>query len=285
MKHCLYLFLCVVSISCAQHDGQLTFICDLPNKFNENSGITTLQNDKIWLIEDNGNDDVIYEVSTKGERLREFKVKNARNNDWEDLTKDDKGNLYIGDFGNNNNDRKDLVIYKIPNPTAEPGDKIEAEKINFKYPEQKEYPPSPSKRKYDTEALFFLDSMLYIITKDRSNPFSGEALIYTVPAQAGNYDATMVGTFRTCNKSTTCQITSAAISPDKKKIVLLGYGTLWLITNYQLPDFSKGTVQFIDLGVRTQLEAVCFKDNSTILLSDEKNRGTGQNLYSFKLPL
>jgi len=284
MKLCLYLFLCVVSISCAQH-GQLTFLCDLPNKFNENSGITTLQNDKIWLIEDNGNDDVIYEVSTKGERLREFKVKNARNNDWEDLTKDDKGNLYIGDFGNNDNDRNDLVIYKIPNPTIEPGDKIEAEEIKFKFPEQKGYPPIPSQRKYDTEAFFYLDDVLYIITKDRSKPFFGKALIYTVPAIPGNYDAKLVGTFTTCNELSSCQITSAAISPDKKKIVLLGYGTLWLITNYQLPDFSKGTVQFIDLGVRTQLEAVCFKDNSTILLSDEKNHGTGQNLYSFKLPL
>jgi len=283
MKLFLCLFLCIISIGCAQH-GQLTFVCDLPNEFNENSGITTLENDKIWLIEDNGNKDIIYEVSSEGKRLREFKVKNAKNDDWEDLTKDDKGNLYIGDFGNNNNDRKDLVIYKIPNPTIEPGDKIEAEEIKFKYPEQKEYPPIPSKRKYDTEAFFYLDSILYIITKNRSNPFYGEALIYTVPAQAGNYDAKLVGIFKTCNDFNTCQITSAAISPDKKKIVLLGYGTLWLITEFDLPNFSKGTVQFIDLGVRTQLEAVCFKDNTTILLSDEENHNTGQNLYTFKLP-
>ncbi len=283
MKLCLYLFLSIASTSCAQH-GQLTFICDLPNEFKENSGITTLENDKIWLIEDNGNDDVIYEVSSEGEWLREFKVKNAKNDDWEDLTKDEKGNLYIGDFGNNDNDRKDLVIYKIPNPTIEPGDKIEAEKIKFRFPEQKEYPPIPSKRKYDTEAFFYLDDVLYLITKDRSKPFDGEALIYTIPAMAGTYDAKLVGTFKTCNKFSTCQITSAAISPDKKKIVLLGYGTLWLITKFDLPDFSKGTVQFIDLGVRTQLEAVCFKNNSTIFLSDERNHHTGGNLYAFTLP-
>lgn len=283
MKLFLSLFLCIISTGCAQH-GQLTFICDLPNEFNENSGITTLENDKIWLIEDNGNKDVIYEVSTKGERLREFKVKNAKNDDWEDLTKDDKGNLYIGDFGNNDNDRKNLVIYKIPNPTKEPGDKIEAEEIKFKFPEQKEYPPILSKRKYDTEAFFCLNSELYIITKDRSNPFYGEALIYTVPTQAGTYDAKLIGTFITCNEFTTCQITSAAISPDKKKIVLLGYGTLWLITEFDLPNFSKGRVQYIDLGVRTQLEAVCFKDNSTILLSDEVDHLSGNNLYSFILP-
>ncbi len=283
MKLILCLFLCFISTGCVQH-GQLTFICDLPREFNENSGITILENDKVWLIEDNGNDDKIYEVSTRGNRLREFKVKNAKNNDWEDLTKDELGNLYIGDFGNNNNDRKNLVIYKIPNPTKEPGDKIEAEEINFKYPEQKKYPPIPSKRKYDTEGFFYLENELYIITKDRSYPFSGEALIYTVPAQAGKYDAKLVGTFKTCTDFSICQITSAAISPDKKKIVLLGYGTLWLITEFDLPDFSKGSVQFIDLGLRTQLEAVCFKDNSTILLSDEENHMSGRNLYSYRLP-
>ncbi len=283
MKRFLLFLICILCTGCA-HYGQLTFICKLPKKFDENSGIVTLEDDKIWLIEDNGNDDAIYEVSTEGKRLREFEVKNAKNIDWEDLTKDEKGNLYIGDFGNNDNDRKDMVIYKIPNPTKEPGDKIEAVKINFKYPEQKQYPPVSSKRKYDTEALFYLDSVLYIITKDRSNPFAGEALLYTVPAKAGNYNATLVGTFKTCDTLSTCQITSAAISPDKKKIVLLGYGSLWIITEFDLPNFSKGKVQYIDLGVRTQLEAVCFKDNTTILLSDEKNQILGRNLYSFLLP-
>lgn len=283
MKLFTLFFLCIISTSCAQH-GQLTFLCDLPNEFQETSGIVTLEKGKIWLIEDNGNKDELYEVGIDGKRLREYKVKNAKNEDWEDLTTDEQGNLYIGDFGNNDNTRKDLVIYKVPNPTVEPGDKIEAEKIKFKYPQQKEYPPLPSKRKYDTEALFYSNGLLYIITKDRSEPFYGEALIYTVPAKAGDYDAKLVGTFKTCDDFKICQITSAAISPDKKKIVLLGYGAIWLITNFELPDFSKGKVQYIDLGVRTQLEAVCFKDNSTILLSDERNHLTGQNLYAFTLP-
>lgn len=51
-----------------------------------------------------------------------------------------------------------------------------------------------------------------------------------------------------------------------------------------MTDFTKGTATYIDLGVRTQLEAVCFVDNSTILLSDEERRKTGRNLYSFTLP-
>lgn len=277
------LLLCIISTGCAQH-GQLTYLCSLPDELEENSGIITLEPEKVWLIEDNGNKDHIYEVNTAGDQLREFEVTNAKNEDWEDLTKDEAGNLYIGDFGNNENIRKDFVIYKIPSPLVEKGDKIKAEEIRFTYPEQKKFPPKPANRKYDTEAFFYLDSLLYIITKDRSNPFSGEALIYTVPAIKGDYSARLVGSFSTCKDFSTCQITSAAISPDGKTIVLLGYGSLWIVRDFDLPDFSKGKVEFIDLGVRTQLEAICFKDNNTVYLSDEENHVTGRNLYSYTLP-
>ena len=46
-------------------------------------------------------------------KIKKVVVVNAENNDWEDLTADDKGNLYIGDFGNNHNKRKNLSILKI----------------------------------------------------------------------------------------------------------------------------------------------------------------------------
>jgi len=73
------------------------------------------------------------------------------------------------------------------------------------------------------------------------------------------------------------------ISPDGKVIAVLGYGTLWLITNFEFDDFSKGDIHQIDLGLRTQLEAVCFKNQTTLLLSDERAQTTGNNLYEFRI--
>ena len=67
------------------------------------------------------------------------------------------------------------------------------------------------------------------------------------------------------------------ISPDGKKVVLLSYGKLWTITNFSLDALSKGRIKEIDLGVRTQLESVCFTDNNTLLLSDEVRESTGGN--------
>tara|TARA_R110002051_G_scaffold141279_3_gene214287 strand:+ start:179 stop:1027 length:849 start_codon:yes stop_codon:yes gene_type:complete len=263
--------------------GQLTFVTKLPKAIKENSGMVYYENEKAWFIEDHGNDDVIYQVQFNGDLLKELRVKNAKNEDWEDLTQDKEGNIYIADIGNNNNKRKDLRIYKIPNPEIETGDKIDAEVIHFSYPEQKKFPPKKSDLIYDAEAIFYRDNSLYIITKNRSEPFSGKALIYKIPAKKGKYTAKLIGEFTPCQTTGICQITSADISPDGKKIVLLGYGFLWIFTNFTDDDFTKGNLETIDLGATTQIESVCFKDNNTLLISDEERANTGRNLYSFTL--
>lgn len=276
------LFLLFIFTGCSNY-GQLTLVTKLPKTLKENSGIVSLNNNTFWIIEDSGNPDEIYNVDQKGNLLKKFKVKNAKNKDWEDLTKDELGNVYIGDFGNNNSQRKDLIIYKIPNPENEPGDKIDAEQIHFSYPEQTDLSPKKEGFLYDAEAFFYQKGFLYIITRNRTNPFNGKTFIYKVPAKKGTYDATLVGEFKTGDDYRSCQITSADISPDGKKIVLLSYGKIWLYTDFQFDDFSKGKLQLIDLKGTTQLESICFIDNNTLFLSDEEKGPTGRNLYSYSL--
>lgn len=269
-------------LNCQNH-GKLTFLADMPSNLEENSGIQYFSGNSLWVVEDNGNKDVIYQVDFNGEIIKDFTVKNAKNDDWEDLTKDKLGNLYIGGFGNNANDRKTMTIYKLPNPDVEKGDKIDAEKIKFRYPEQKKFPPKKEKLLYDAEAFFHWNNYLYIITKNRTRPYNGKALIYKVPDTKGEYQAELVGELVVCSNKNTCSITSADIAPDGKKIALLTYGYLLILSDFELDDFSNGKKQQIDLGVRTQLEAVCFKDESTLLISDEKSRAQGGNLYSLDL--
>ncbi len=278
------LFLIVLFTSCSNY-GQLTFVTKLPHKISESSGLVQMDNATIWTIEDHGNEDELYQVDFEGNLLKELKVKNGKNEDWEDLAKDDQGNVYIADTGNNNSNRKDLVIYKVPNPNIEPGDKIDAEKIEFYFSDQKDFTPKKEEKVYDCEAIFYHNKFLYLITKNRKRPFNGEARIYKVPAEKGNYKAEFIGSFNTCDEPNTCIITSADISPDGKKIVLLGYGKLWVFTDFTWDNFTKGNMETIDLGATTQLEAVAFKVNSntSLLLTDEERGDTGQNLYSYEL--
>ena len=276
------LLVVLLLISCSNY-GQLTFVSKLPKKLGENSGIVHLKDSTFWFINDSGNSDKIYQANMQGDLLKEFRVDNAKNRDWEDLTSDEEGNVYIGDIGNNNSNRKDLVIYKIPNPHKEKGDHITAKKIKFHYPEQKKFPPKKKNLKYDAEAMFYRDGSIFIITKNRTKPFDGEAFIYKLPAKKGDHKAKLIASFTPCEEYATCRITSADISPDGSKIVLLSYGKLWVFSNFSGDDFTKGDISFINLGATTQLESVCFLNNSTLILSDEKRGETGRNLYSFSL--
>ncbi|RAJ08153.1 hypothetical protein [Arenibacter echinorum] len=284
MKKYLFLLLWGSIISCASNYGQLTYVTKLPHKLTENSGMVPAKDSTVWFVMDRGNPDKIYQVNYKGDLVKELKVKNAKNNDWEDMARDENGNVFIGDFGNNSNDRKNLAIYKIPDPNEENGDDIEAEKIEFNYPEQKDFPPKKNKMLYDAEAFFYYRNNFYIITKNRTQPFNGEALLYKVPAVEGKHKAQYLGSFIPPKGKRNRQITSADISPDGKTIVLLGNGTLWVFTDYVSDNFiSSGTLKTIDLGVYTQLESVSFTNNNTLLLSDEESAKTGRNLYSFVL--
>lgn len=271
-------------ISCASNYGQLTHVAKLPHKLTENSGMVPAGDSTVWFVLDSGNPDKIYQVDYAGDLLRELKVKNAKNHDWEDMARDGKGNVFIGDFGNNSNDRKNLAIYKIPDPNTGGKDAIEAVKIEFSYPEQKDFPPKKKELLFDAESFFYWDSNFYIVTKNRAQPFNGEALLYKVPAVEARHKAQYIGSFVPPKGKVKGQVTSADISPDGKTIVLLGNGTLWVFTDFVLDNFfDSGTLETIDLGVYTQLESVSFVDNNTLLLSDEESGKTGRNLYSYVL--
>ena len=271
-----------VFTSCSNY-GQLKVIADLPGSLDENSGLATYGDSTVWVIEDGGNKDEIYQINLKGDILKSLKVKNGDNQDWEDLTTDKAGNLYIGDIGNNANKRKDLVIYKLPNPTIEPGDKIDAEKIKLHYPDQKDFPHKKEGLFYDSEAIFHHDGKIFIVTKNRSKAFTGEAHIYSVPDTKGTYEATLVGSFTPCKDWKICQITSIDISPKGDRIVALSYGKLFIFTDFTWDDFTKGNLQEIDPGPRSQLESVCFLNDDTLLISDEKAHSEGGNLYTYSI--
>lgn len=282
MNRTILFLLSLTVFSCTNY-GQLKVVTDLPGNLKENSGMVSLKDSTVWIIEDGGNKDELYKVDFKGNILKTLKMKNGDNDDWEDLAKDSLGNVYIADIGNNNNSRKNLKIYKLPNPEMEPGDKIDAEKIELSYPEQKEFPPKKSERFFDAEALFHHNGKLFVVTKNRANPFNGSALIYNVPDMQGKYNANLVAEINLCADWKTCQITGIDISPSGKKIIALSYGKLFIFTEFTWDNFSNGKIEEIDLGVRTQLESICFISEDLILLSDERSHGSGNNLYSLDL--
>ncbi|XLS28760.1 hypothetical protein ACJD0Z_16370 [Flavobacteriaceae bacterium M23B6Z8] len=277
-------FVLFLLLSSCYNYGQLEYVTELPKALKENSGLEILpQSDLFWFIADGGNKDHLYGIDLKGDIIKDINIKGAKNQDWEDLAADEAGNIFIGDFGNNNNEREDLVIYRIPNPVGLKKEDLDAEEINFWYPEQKEFPPDDEDFVYDAEAFFFFDGHLYIFTKNRTYPFDGRTLLYKVPAIKGEHKAILLGETVLCKEIESCMVTAADISPDRTKVVLLSHDRIWLLQNFKEDDFFGGQVKEIPLGHYSQKESISFKTNELVYISDEKTGPTGKNLYSFDI--
>ena len=284
MNRLALILILVFAQGCAQktYYGKLKHLGSFPSKLKEVSGIGIGQGD-IWVIEDSGNKDKIYKVDKKANVIKDLKIDHAKNEDWEDLAMDKQGNLYIGDFGNNNNDRKNLTIYRVSSSQLEKKEP-NAEKIEFHYPQQKKFPPKKDSLLFDTEGFFHREGHLYIFTKNRTRPYTGETLIYRVPDVEGEYEAEFLGSMLLCQSQNRCSVTGADISPDGKTIALLGYGLIFLVRDFELPNFETASIQIIDFNSNTQTESIGFLDGKTLLIADEKNIITGGgSLYSFPI--
>jgi len=285
MKKSFLVFASLVLLACQQQSGNdLKTLYSLPKKLKEVSGITYFpETSTIYTLEDSGNKNAIYAIDSKGKLEKTITISNAENIDWEDITRDKTGNIYIGDFGNNDNERKDLCIYKVAKSELNK-DLAKAEyKISFSYPEQTEFPPKKKEMFFDVEGFFEQGGYFYLFTKNRSKGFDGTAFIYKIKNAYGTQKAVKIGEFKTCNNYNHCVLTSATISPDGKKVALLSHDKVLLFKGFKGDLFHKGTHTEINLNHFSQKEAIVFKDNNTLLIADEKTNKVGGNVYEFKL--
>jgi hypothetical protein len=274
----------LVLILTATYQLYSTKLVTLDSKLKEISGIEVDKAGNVWGINDGGNSAQLHQIKSDGTVSKTITITNAKNLDWEDMTQDDFGHFFIGDFGNNDNIRKWLTIYKIENPIDIKGTETQAEIIKFTFPEQLNFPPKASEKNFDLEAFVFYKKSLYLFSKNRTEPFNGDTNLYKIGDHADNYQAGFVSNFNTCTTyEKLCWITSAALSPDRTKLVLLDSERLWLFENWQDDDFFSGDAYKIDLGIVTQKEAVTFVDDNAIIFTDEEFSGIGRNSYMIKL--
>ena len=277
----VFIFNCLLVFFSCQNFGQLKMLGDLPKSLKEVSGNEYIQSTKaIWILEDGGNSSNVYRISSTGKVQHELDI-DAKNKDWEDLTSDEFGNLYIGDFGNNYSKRKKLKILKIKKEDLDKED-AKIEEIEFEYEDQKKFPPKKKDRFFDAESFFYFNNHFYIFTKSRVKKKYGKTSLYKVPAVKGKHTAKLIGEYDNGNKVSSW-ITSADISADGKKVVLLSQKNILIFTNFPGDNFLSGTVQKIPLEHQSQKEGICFKDNNTLLITDERTGGEGGNIYEYIL--
>ncbi|MBM7417578.1 MULTISPECIES: hypothetical protein [Chryseobacterium] len=269
------------SVTKSQEDLKTEF--SLPKKLKEVSGITLSQDQKtIWAIEDAGNKNVVYGLNRQGELVNDVLVENAENNDWEDITKDTAGNIYIGDFGNNENDRQNLSILKLDLKNDSQKSTKVIQTTKFHYEGQTEFPPKKSNLLYDCEAFVEKDGSFYLFTKNRSKGFDGTFLVFQIPNKEGDFEAKLIVKLKLEGGYSDAAITSAAIN-SKNEIVLLTHKNIHVLSGFTANDFNSAKIQKLPLNHNSQKEAVVFVDDKTLLIADEKDKKEGGNVYQFSL--
>lgn len=252
-----------------------TVIGALPSVASESSGLDYNGSASFWTHNDGFGDNHLYKVNFSGTLTQTITITGATNYDWEDLTHDANwDHMFIGDFGNNNCDRTNLCVYRIPYPRTGVVTAA-AEAINFSYPDQQRF-PSPWMN-FDVEAFCHFNGNLYLFTKTDGSAV-GYTKMYRIPDNPGTYVATLVDSFYTNDRTT-----SADINPDGTALVLISNSHIHVFKNFSGDNFFNGQHTQINIsGSWTQKEAVTFTSDNEIYLTDE-NSGSGNNLYYLSL--
>lgn len=249
----------------------------------ESSGLVIASDTSFYTINDSGNEPYLFEVNLKGKLIRKIKIE-AKNYDWEDLAKDEEGDIYIGDFGNNGNNRKKLRILRI--------DKRDLIKSTIKpliheftYPDQKKFPPEKWELYYDCEGFIIKGRYAYLFTKNRTEPFDGISKVYKIEIDAGRTSIQQVGEIQLCNAGWyPCSVTSASYNHETGQLVLLTYAKILIFDNFDFDDIETNKYKEIPLGKIEQFEAICNQSKDYIYLTSEKHKILGGNkLYKAKI--
>ena len=161
--------------------GQTKESCEkLSNDLNEISGLALFQDTLLITMNDSGNKPQLFFINFKGKLVHTCRITNAKNNDWEDLTIDSKGFVYIADCGNNENKRHDLVILKVDAKLAFENDSVKVEKLNFTYEDQDAFPPKEANKNFDCESIFWDNDSIFMVTKSYAKPWTGISNIYGI---------------------------------------------------------------------------------------------------------
>ncbi|HKN83299.1 MAG TPA: hypothetical protein VJW17_07680 [Pyrinomonadaceae bacterium] len=234
-----------------------------------------------WTHNDSGDGPFIYALDTRGDSLGVFRVTGAQAVDWEDIAigpgpLPNKPYLYIGDIGDNDALRSEVVVYRVAEPvltaaarqstakrplTTEP-----AEAIRLRYPDGK----------HDAEALLVHPTTgdIYIVTKvmiaspvvyEAAAPFTSGKLItmrrigeIKIPSLFGG------------------MITGGNVSPDGRRVALCDYFQGYELvlppgaTNFD--EIWKQRMIGFDLGKRKQGEAITYRLDGKALLATSEGK-------------
>lgn len=193
----------------------------------EASGLTEypIGSGVFWTHGDSGTEALIFAISADGTRLARFKPEGAFNLDWESITADEQGNLYLGDVGNNlpadmpfgglvkSVFHRQVYVIKAPavDPKSVPVFEIQS------VPVERVLRYQLPRADFDVEAMFVHQGELYLIEKTKETPVS----VYRIGPTTGNAPANLQRVVDFGGEAN--MVTGAEMSPDGRWLALCSY--------------------------------------------------------------
>ena len=259
--------------------AQVSF--SLPKELSEISGLEKLNDSTLLAINDGGNDPDIFLLNLNGQIIRKIRVSNASNIDWEALAIDENY-LYIGDIGNNMNQREDLCIYRIKRGEIMNAKALSAEKMAFRYREQTSFPPIDQERYFDAEAMTIFEGQIWLFTKNSTKPFDGISYIYAFQFESNKNKELQKTAQLKLNKTSYLKDAITSACTQGQSIILTTYNRM-IKLEFPKQGLTKSNLFFYP-HIQQVEACVCLNDN-TYFISTEKNKFLGAAKFTLlKLP-
>ena len=247
---------------------------NLPTLINETSGLE-FYNDNLITHNDSGGEPILYYLTTDGKIVSKRKIEDVKNNDWEDITKDDKY-IYIADIGNNYDTRNNLSIIKIHLDN----NINTSEQIKFNYPQQKSFKYRKLSM-FDAEGLISIDDYLLIFTKNRAKKITD---IYRLPKTPGNYNAKKIGSLNTGSIITAADFDKSSNLLALTSTISFNEYYLLIIDNFSIEKKNDYKIKMYEIPVgKTQIEGIKIINSSTFWLTSEQEKKGDPKLFKIKI--
>ncbi|MGE3269499.1 MAG: hypothetical protein AB7P40_12185 [Chloroflexota bacterium] len=236
-----------------------------------------------WTLNDSGNSPSIFAIDEQGRSRGTFRVSDAENEDWESMQLGPGWNggsaLYIGDTGDNDRKRKDITVYRIPEPDIrDPGDKIatertsDAEAYSFSYPD--------GARDAETILVHPQSGEILVVSKESL----GSARVYRVPQPLDPSKRVTLERIAVLDLGQfgvkADVVDDGAVAADASRLVIRTYGS---VLEYDIPQGAplasvwNQTPRVSKLQDGVQAEGIAYRvDNMALISIDE---GTPAKLY------
>jgi len=253
--------------SCIYNTANIKPMASLPLQgvLAETSGLI-FWNDLLWTHNDNL-DTNIYSLDTvRGIVVNTVPLAKVENTDWEEISQDNEY-VYIGDFGNNLGNRKDLKILRISKSSITSGSPA-IDTIGFYYSDQDDFEPGEgNKTDFDCEAFIVTDDSIYLFTKQWISRNTG---LYSLPKTPGSYIAKLRSVYDVKGL-----ITGSVFVRSKGIIVLTGYSRtldpfFYLLYDFKDNDFFGGNKRKVEINLPShQIESVASSDGIKYYTTNE----------------